>query len=123
MSDTRTEVEKLQDEFSDFHKDFYGFRPRYATESEWNSAAWLKAEIQAIVDTMKEMEKTFAGREELRANFWVIAAETDPELIKQAKWLEDERKREQEVYEKERDQAFQEMSEQMLSAAVTRYEE
>jgi len=92
----RTEVETLQDEFSDFHKDFYGFRPRYATEAEWVSAAWLKSEIQAIVNVMDEMKKTFAGREELRANFWVIAAETDPELIKRAKWLEDERKREME---------------------------
>jgi hypothetical protein len=39
------------------------------------------------------MKSTFAGREELRENGWVVE-ETDPELAKRAKWLADERQRE-----------------------------
>lgn len=89
----RTEVEALQDEFSDFYKAFYGHRPRYASSAEWVSAAWLKGEIQAITNVIDEMKKTFAGREELRSNFWVVE-ETDPVLAQRAKWLADERQRE-----------------------------
>ena len=40
------------------------------------------------------MKETFAGREELRANGWVID-ETEEELALQAQWLADERSREQ----------------------------
>jgi hypothetical protein len=66
------DVEQLQSYFSDFHKDYFGFRPRYATPEQWCSREWLEAAINAIHNTMDNMKKTFSGREELRANGWVI---------------------------------------------------
>ena len=89
----RTKVEELQGYFSDFHKDFYGWRPRFATPEQWRNAKYLKAQINAIHDEMDKMKETFAGREELRQGGWLIE-ETEPELIAQAKWLSDERARE-----------------------------
>ena len=87
-------VEELQGYFSDFHKDFYGTRPRFATPEQWRSREWLEASINAIHDTMDRMKETFAGREELRAGGWVIE-ETDPEEARMAKWLADERARQE----------------------------
>jgi len=91
--DDYTEVEKLQCEFSDFHKSFYGYRPRYATPAQWRDANWLQEQITSIHDTMDKMKETFAGREELRAQGWVIE-ETDAQLAQQALWLQQERDRE-----------------------------
>jgi hypothetical protein len=65
-------VEELQGYFSDFHKDFFGFRPRYATPEQWRSREWLEAAINAIHDEMDAMKKTFMGREELRRQGWII---------------------------------------------------
>jgi hypothetical protein len=66
------DVEELQGYFSDFHKDFYGFRPRYATPEQWRSREWLETAINRIHDTMDAMKATPAGRAELRAAGWVI---------------------------------------------------
>lgn len=90
-------VEELQGYFSDFHKDFYGFRPRWGTEAEWNSREWLEGCIDAIHFQMDTLKLTFEGRESLREQGWLVE-ETDPELAKQAKWLADERKREQDEF-------------------------
>ena len=87
-------VEELQGYFSDFHKDFYGFRPRFATPEQWRDRSWLEAQINRIHDTMDAMKETFAGREELRANGWVVE-ETDPEEARMAQFLADERAREE----------------------------
>jgi hypothetical protein len=65
-------VEELQSYFSDFHKDFFGFRPRYATPEQWRDREWLESSINAIHDAMDAMKKTFSGREQLRAEGWVV---------------------------------------------------
>ena len=65
-------VEELQGYFSDFHKDFFGFRPRYATPEQWRDREYLEAAINAIHNTMDKMKLTPAGRNELRANGWVV---------------------------------------------------
>lgn len=65
-------VEELQSYFSDFHKDYFGFRPRYATPEQWRSREWLEAGINAIHNTMDKMKETFSGREELRRQGWVV---------------------------------------------------
>jgi hypothetical protein len=65
-------VEELQGYFSDFHKDFFGFRPRYATPEQWRSREWLEAAINAIHNTMDAMKATAQGRKELRSQGWVI---------------------------------------------------
>ena len=65
-------VEELQGYFSDFHKDFYGFRPRFATPEQWRDREWLESSINASHDTMDSMKETAEGRAELRANGWVI---------------------------------------------------
>jgi len=94
MSYAKLSVEELQGYFSDFHKDYYGFRPRgFGTEEQWNDRDWLIAQIEQIHGAMDYMKSTFAGREELREGGWVVE-ETEPELIAQAKWLSDERARE-----------------------------
>ena len=78
-------VEELQGYFSDFHKDFFGFRPRYATPEQWRSREYLEAAINAIHDSMDKMKMTAEGRAELRSNGWVI---DDPEVIDPAEYAE-----------------------------------
>jgi hypothetical protein len=65
-------VEELQGYFSDFHKDFCGFRPRYATPEQWRSREYLEAQITALHDTMDKLKETFSGREQLRSEGWVV---------------------------------------------------
>lgn len=76
-------VEELQGYFSDFHKDFFGFRPRYATPEQWRSREYLEAGINAIHNTMDKMKETYAGRQELRAQGWVVE-ESDFDVLEQA---------------------------------------
>jgi len=68
----RYNVEELQGYFSDFHKDYYGMRPRFATPEQWRSREWLESSINAIHDAMDAMKKTYSGREALRIQGWVI---------------------------------------------------
>jgi hypothetical protein len=65
-------VEELQGYFSDFHKDFYGSRPRFATPEQWRSREWLVTSIDGIHNAMDNMKKSYSGREELRSQGWVI---------------------------------------------------
>ena len=74
-------VEELQGYFSDFHKDFFGFRPRYATPEQWRDREWLEAGINAIHNTMDAKKLTFEGREELRAAGWVVNEEDYNDII------------------------------------------
>lgn len=76
-------VEELQGYFSDFHKDFFGFRPRYATPEQWRDREYLESAINAIHNTMDKMKATAEGRRELRANGWVIE-ESDFDVLEQA---------------------------------------
>ena len=85
-------VEELQGYYSDFHKDFYGFRPRGETAEQWSSKEFLVAQINMIHDQMDMLKETFAGREQLREQGWIIE-ETDPELAQNAQWLAQERER------------------------------
>lgn len=65
-------VEELQGYFSDFHKDFYGTRPRWGTPEQWRDRNWLVANIDSIHNAMDAMKKTYSGREQLRIQGWVI---------------------------------------------------
>ena len=65
-------VEELQSFFSDFHKDYYGYRPRFASNEEWNNRDWLIQHIDAIHASIDGMKETFSGREQLRSEGWVI---------------------------------------------------
>ncbi len=87
-----SKVEQLQGTYSDFYKDVHGFRPRGASSEQWNSEAWLTQQIADLHNYIESRKGTFAGRESLREEGWSVP-ETDPELIKQAKWLQDERDR------------------------------
>lgn len=95
--DNMTEVEQLQCTFSDLYKEVNGFRPRFASDEQWNSAEWLREQIKNLCDEedayYNENMKTFAGRETLRAEGCVVPEETDPELARMAKWLAEERQR------------------------------
>ena len=66
------DLDELQSYFSDFYKDFYGFRPRFATAEQWNNSEWLIMHIQDIHDVMERMSTTFEGREQLRYEGWSI---------------------------------------------------
>ena len=78
-------VEELQGYFSDFHKDFYGFRPRtLGSDEDWRNRSWLEAQINRIHDTMDAMKETPSGRAELRRQGWVVE-ETDFDVLEQAK--------------------------------------
>jgi hypothetical protein len=89
--DQYTEVEQLQSIYSDFHKDYYGFRPRGSSDEQWNSAEWLRAAIQSIKDEMEVRKLSFEGREQLRREGWHIE-ETDPVLKFAAEMAEQERR-------------------------------
>ena len=65
-------VEELQGYYSDFHKDFYGWRPRNATPEQWRSKEYLVAEINAIHDRMDNMKSTAEGRAYLREQGWIF---------------------------------------------------
>ena len=66
-------VEELQSYFSDFHKDYYGFRPRgIYTPAEWQNRDVLVKAINGIHDAMDEIKKTPEGREQLRSEGWQI---------------------------------------------------
>ena len=65
-------VGDLQSYYSDFHKDFYGWRPRGATPEQWQDRGFLVDQINAIHNAMDAMKKTFSGREQLRAEGWVV---------------------------------------------------
>jgi hypothetical protein len=83
-------VEELQGYFSDFHKDFHGWRPRGATPEQWRDRSWLEAQINGIHDALDAMKTTESGRAELRAAGWVI--EDEPEVIdpeEYARWSAD----------------------------------
>lgn len=64
-------VDELQSYFSDFHKDYYGYRPR-ATHKQWNDRDWLVEHIDGIHNAMDAMKKTPEGREQLRREGWQI---------------------------------------------------
>jgi hypothetical protein len=87
-------VEELQGYYSDFHKDFYGFRPRGADLEQWTSKEYLVEQINSVHLTMDSLKETFEGREQLREQGWIIK-EPDTELAQQARWLAQEREREQ----------------------------
>jgi len=87
-----TKVEQLQSTYSDYYKDVHGFRPRGADSEQWNSEEWLTEQIASLDRYIKRMKETFAGREDLREQGWSIP-ETDPELAKHSRWLQEERDR------------------------------
>jgi len=87
-------AEELQGYYSDLHKDFCGFRPRGVTEEQWSSKQFIVTQINSIHDQMDQLKATFKGREQLREQGWAIE-ETDPALAQQARWLAQEREREQ----------------------------
>lgn len=73
---------------SDYHKDVHGFRPR---------GDGLYANRDALIDILEGLDaymearrSTFAGRESMRADGWVVL-ETEPELIQHSIWLAQER--------------------------------
>ena len=65
-------LDELQSYFSDFHKDFYGFRPRFATTEQWTNREWLIQNINGIHDVFDAMKKTPAGRNQLRMDGWKL---------------------------------------------------
>ena len=67
-------VEDLQSYYSDFHKDFHGWRPRGATPEQWRDRAFLVEQINRIHDAMDTMKATPEGRAQLREAGWVIEA-------------------------------------------------
>ena len=83
-------IDELQSYLSDFHKDFFGFRPRYATPEQWRDREYLEASINAIHNTMDKMKLTSEGRAELRSSGWVV---DEPEIIdpeEYANWSADQ---------------------------------
>ena len=78
-------VEDLQGYYSDFHKDFHGWRPRGATPEQWRDRGFLVAQINSIHDAMDAMKATPVGRSQLREAGWVFE---DPEVIDPEEYAE-----------------------------------
>jgi hypothetical protein len=72
-------VDDLQSYYSDFHKDFYGWRPRGATPEQWTNREFLVDQINGIHDALDAMKTTPEGRAQLRRDGWVV--EDEPEVI------------------------------------------
>lgn len=88
MAMTQEEVlEDLRSFWSDYHKDFYGYRPRFATSDNLNSEEWLRDQITQIDTALFLRKQTFEGRETLREEGWDIK-ENDPELARRAELLQ-----------------------------------
>jgi hypothetical protein len=77
-------VEDLQGYYSDFHKDFHGWRPRGATPEQWRDRGFLVEQINGIHAAMDAMKATPQGRAELRRAGWVV--EDEPEAIDPAEY-------------------------------------
>jgi hypothetical protein len=83
-------VDDLQSYYSDFHKDFHGWRPRGATPEQWTNREFLVAQINGIHDALDAMKTTESGRAQLRRDGWVI--DPEPEVIdpeEYARWSAD----------------------------------
>lgn len=63
-------LDQLGSYVSDFHKEVYGFRPRY--EGLYDRREALEAELKSIQNYMDYTMSTFEGREYLRAEGWVV---------------------------------------------------
>jgi hypothetical protein len=61
-----TMLEDLQSHYSDFYKEVHGFRPRFASDEQWNSEEWLEESINDLHAYLKALDETPTGREELR---------------------------------------------------------
>lgn len=70
-------VDELQSYYSDFHKDFHGWRPRGASPAQWRDRDYLVEHINAIHSALDAMKTTESGRAELRAAGWVFEDEFD----------------------------------------------
>ena len=79
-------VAELQGYYSDFHKDFYGWRPRGATPEQWRDRGFLVEQINTIHDAMDAMKATPEGRAELRRAGWII--DDEPEVIDPQEYAE-----------------------------------
>jgi len=58
-----TELEKLQNEYSDFYKDVHGFRPRGMSTEQWNSVEWFKAQMESLAIESERVANDEANRE------------------------------------------------------------
>jgi hypothetical protein len=93
-------MEELGSFVSDYHKDVHGFRPRSAgwkhadgtelTGGLYGNREALVAIAEGLDSYMEARRSTFAGRESMRADGWVVL-ETEPELIQHSIWLAQER--------------------------------
>ena len=79
-------VAELQGYYSDFHKDFHGWRPRGATPEQWRDRGFLVEQINTIHDAMDAMKATPEGRAELRRAGWII--DDEPEVIDPQEYAE-----------------------------------
>lgn len=79
-------VDDLQSYYSDFHKDFHGWRPRGATPEQWRDRDYLIAHINGIHASLDAMKKTKSGRAQLREAGWSI--EDEPEVVDPMEYAE-----------------------------------
>ena len=58
-------VEQLQCEYSDFFKEVHGFRPRSASDEQWNSEEWLKEQMASLSAQSEEVNTRESQREKV----------------------------------------------------------
>jgi hypothetical protein len=78
-------VEQLQSTWSDNHKDVHGFRPRFASDEQWNSADWLQEQINGLSAYLDSFKMTREGRNQLRDEGWTVNA---PATAAQDGWVD-----------------------------------
>ena len=65
-------ISKLLSYWGDYHKDFYGYRPRCVTLDQANSEQWILEQIAIIDSQIEFLKQTTEGRATLRSNGWCI---------------------------------------------------
>ena len=72
-----TPLEEAQGTYSDFYKELHGFRPRSASEEQWNSLEWLNEQIDALHDYAPIVRAEEAEMEKLAVErFETLVAKT-----------------------------------------------
>jgi hypothetical protein len=91
---TLTELGNAQGHYSDLYKDVHGFRPRFATEEQWNSIEWLDiqcsnlyVELQEVMAFEAILEKENIAKFETRINDIINTGAGDRETA--IRWIFD----------------------------------
>lgn len=69
ITETSLTLAELQNYYSDYHKDYYGFRPK-CSQSEWESREFLVSECELIDWSIKNAVQNTERKAAMEAEGW-----------------------------------------------------